>query len=379
VKTVFVFLVGAFGALLSLSEGRWIVGAETSQIKRDEAVLFYPTFGRQTADGSSWTLAIHGVIFEPEQNSVKRAVLLAAIRRGLDRQITSAEAEVLDRRARLFLVDHERGKTIWGRIGSRTYRIGESAANGHFSATVDLSAAEVEALKRIGHVRDDWLSFEAVTRKDDRRRFPGRVRLIGPDGLSLISDIDDTIKISQVRDRKALLANTLLRPFQPVPGMARVYRELAVGGAAFHYVSASPWQLYEPLAEFLAEEQFPAGTFHLKHFRLWDQSLWEFLGSQEEYKSRTIEELLAAFPRRRFVLVGDTGEQDPEVFGRIARQHPDQIAAILLRNVTEETADNPRMRGALEGIKPDLWRLFREPGELDDVVKELNRRYGTTK
>lgn len=357
--------------LISMSEQFEARAAETSEIKRDESVIFYPTFARQAADGSSWTAAIHGVIFEPEQDSVKRAALMALLHRGLDRRVTPAESVVFDRRARLFLVDHEGGKTIKVRIGSRVAKVGESGANGHFSGTVTISAAELAQLKRLGRVNDDWLPFEAVMRPDDRRRFAGRVQLIGPAGLSVVSDIDDTVKISQVRNRKALLENTLLRPFQPVPGMADLYRQLAARGAVFHYVSASPWQLGEPLEAFLAQERFPLGTLHLKFLRLWDKSLWEFFASQEEYKPQTIEPLLAAFPKRRFVLVGDTGEQDPEIYGRLAQKHPDQIVAVFLRNVTGETRDNARMKSAQNGIKPERWHLFREPKELTTKVDSL--------
>ena len=99
-----------------------------------------------------------------------------------------------------------------------------------------------------------------MLRRGDTRRFTGRVQLVEPQGRSVISDIDDTIKITGVGDPQAMLANTFLRPLRPVPGMATLYRQWADRGAVFHYVSASPWQLYAPLADFLAAEQFPAGT-----------------------------------------------------------------------------------------------------------------------
>ena len=358
---------------------RQVLGAETSSIRSDEEVVFYPTFGRQSADGSAWLLAIHGSIFEPEANSLKRAATLAAIRRGPGLEMTSAEAKTFDRRMRAFLVDHERGKRMLVRLGSQTYVVGRSEPNGHFSGEIRLPAADARQLLRdggAGGAGGGWLPFEALTRSGDKRRFLGRVQLIGPTGLSVVSDVDDTIKISQVRDRRAMLANTFLRPFRPVPGMAAAYRRLAAGGATFHYLSASPWQLYEFLAEFLAAEKFPPGTLHLKYFRLTDSTFWDLFASQEEYKSKVLEELLAAFPQRRFLLVGDTGEQDPEIFARMARAHPEQVVGIWLRNVTEESGDNPRMTPVRAAVRPEGWRLFTEPGELESAVQEVAKGPG---
>ena len=62
-----------------------------------------------------------------------------------------------------------------------------------------------------------------MLRNGDQRVFIGDVSLFGKAGMTVISDIDDTIKITQVRDRRAALRNTFLEPFAPVPGMAKVY------------------------------------------------------------------------------------------------------------------------------------------------------------
>jgi len=344
-----------------------------SQIKSDEVVVFYPTCAHLDEGGKTWTVPIHGVIYEPEQDSVRRSLATASMRRAVGVEGDTPEAATFERRMRLFLVDNERGKDISIRLGSQEYEVGKSAANGHFTAALQLPAAEADRLLGSRLRPSNWLSFEALTPKDDARRFIGRVQLIGPSGWSVISDIDDTIKETQVGDREAMLANTLLRDFRPVPGMAELYGQWARQGAAFHYVSGSPWQLYQPLADFLEKEGFPAGSFHLKHFRLTDSTAFSLLSSQEATKLGAIEPILAAFPGRRFVLVGDSGEQDPEIYGRIARKHGRQIAAILIRNVTDETADGQRFRRALEGIERQRWELFRRPQQLEGLLGRLSQ------
>ncbi len=341
-------------------------------LSADETLVFYPTCGSLDEANRTWSLPIHGIIYEPEEDSLKRAALLAAMRKGLQLDAEASESQFFNRRMGLFLVDNERGQRISVRVGSSVFELGESDANGHFRKTLRLPVEEVNQLAESGP-GGRWLSFEAVTRASDKRRFTGRVQLIEPVGLSVISDIDDTIKLSQVRDRKELLANTFLRPFKAAPGMAELYRKWPGSGVAFHYVSGSPWQLYLPLAEFLEDAGFPQGSFYLKHFRLKDRSVAAMFSSQEAYKLAAIEPILAAYPKRRFLLIGDSGEQDPEIYSRLATQHPEQIAAVFIRNVTEESADDPRFEGLRKSLGTERFRLFEDVGSLVDTVESIRR------
>lgn len=345
--------------------------AADSPIKADEEVVFYPTFARQTDGGRSWQVAIHGSIFESEERSLKRAFLVRLIREAIPRKLSPAEEETFRRRVRLFLVDSERGKSISIRLGSMVLPAGTSEADGHFQSGLRLSEEQIRALAGVGRSSGGWVSFSAATRPGDRRTFVGCFLPIGPEGLSVVSDIDDTIKVSNVRDRQELLANTFLRRFEAVPDMASTYRFLAERGAVFHYVSASPWQLYPPLADFLREAGFPGGTVRMKSVRLVDSSALSLFGSQEGYKTPEIEALLKAFPLRRFVLIGDSGEQDPEIFADLARRHGDQIRAIWIRNVSRETPDNPRCTKAFSGLPPARWFLFRDAAELRDRARGI--------
>ncbi len=121
---------------LALAIGLSLCAAATakeadSPIKRDEEVLFYPTFARQDDDGRSWQAAIHGSIFEPEEKSLKRALLVALLREVIPRKLSAEEERIFNRRVRLFLVDSERGKAISIRLGSTVYHVGTSGTDGH--------------------------------------------------------------------------------------------------------------------------------------------------------------------------------------------------------------------------------------------------------
>jgi phosphatidate phosphatase APP1 len=133
-------------------------------------------------------------------------------------------------------------------------------------------------------------------------------------------------------------------------------------------VSASPWQLHQPLADFCRREGFPAGTFHMKLFRLKDSSALSLLASQEGYKTEVIEKILADFPLRRFTLLGDSGEQDPEVYGAAARKHPQQIEHIFIRNVGGRGSEPVRFQKAFEGIPAARWKVFDKPEELPEAL-----------
>ncbi len=347
---------------LMLMMGITLVAAE-SPIKSDEVVVFFPTYGQR--DGDDWVLNIHGWIYEPEKDSPVRRETIENIRRALDVKEDSKEAAILRERVALFLVDNERSKRISIRVGTKVHEMEESAANGQFHGKLRLSSKEAETLLQEQQSTDGWLTYHAVTPRKDNRTFAGRVQVLEPTGISVISDIDDTIKVTEVTDLRALLANTFLREFRAVPGMSELYRGWARRGAAFHYVSSSPWQLYPPLAYLFEREQFPAGAFHLKLFRAKDSSLFSLFASPEKAKTEAIGPILAAFPRRKFVLVGDSSEKDPEIYGALARKHAAQIAGILIRNTTAESPDSPRLKTAFEGVPADRWRLFREPKEIE--------------
>jgi phosphatidate phosphatase APP1 len=304
------------------------------------------------------------MVYEKENNSIRRNAILKWLVDVLDLDQMDFESELFKQRARAFLVDHERNKTVTIRLGEQSFELAETGANGHFTSTLSIPDSQVASLLEVRQGTSSWLPFRAIT-SSESRHFTGAVQLFNETGVSVISDIDDTIKISNVRDRKELMANTFVREFRAVPGMAEAYQQWATQGATFHYVSASPWQLYEALNEFLLATNFPAGTTHMKQIRVKDESIRDLLASPEEYKLKIIEPLLTAFPQRKFVLVGDSGEKDPEVYGILARRHSNQIIGIFIRDVTGEDSGAERYLKSFKDVPNDRWTIFTEPSYLD--------------
>ncbi|MFA6093484.1 MAG: App1 family protein [Elusimicrobiota bacterium] len=337
-----------------------------SCIKKDEAVLFFPETARPISDDkdSGWEISIHGWIFEPEKDSLKRKALLGILRKAIGIEKNEDGESLFDERARRFLVGNEGHKSLRIRLGGKEYALEPSKSNGHFESILRLDAAQMQAIRQTRKGSDERIRFRAVTGKDDKRVFSGEILPVDNSGISVLSDIDDTIKISQVADKKALLRNTFLRKYAAVPGMSEVFQRLKRHGAVFHYVSASPWQLYEPLAAFLHSNGFPAGIFYLKDFRLKDSSFFSLFASPLEYKRAVLQSLLRRFPKRRFILVGDSTEKDIDAYAEIAEAFPDRIEAVFIRDAAGTESAEERLRAAFHAVPREKWKLFTDPREI---------------
>ncbi len=342
--------------------------AAASPLKSDEEVILFPTSAHLGADGRHWVVPVHAWIFEPERDSLLRRGALAGTAKVLGLDESAVESEIFRERAAWFLVDNERGKRIDLNLAAEARGLGPSGPDGHLRKMLKLERRGTGPEPAPAR-----LDYAVIAPPGDSRRFMGRVLLIPAEGLSVISDIDDTVKISQVTDKRALLENTFLKPFAAAPGMAELYQGLARRGTAFHYVSSTPWQLYPVLADFQAAAGLPGGSYHLRSFRLKDESFLNLFKSSQETKPPVIEALLAAYPARTFVLIGDSGEVDPEIYGAVARRHPDRVRAILIRNVTGEAAAGSRFQDAFKGLPAGLWHLF-EDAQAARVF--LDRRLG---
>ena len=329
----------------------WRVAGAMDFPKSDEQVILFPALAWQAEGPGFWHAEIHGWIFEPDFFGDLLEPLRAAL--GLpELDQTSSSMELWRQRGRWFTADNERGKRLSVRVGAESYPLTASQANGHFSTLLsfpDRPPAQFAIEMAVG----------------DKRRFTGELLAIPPEGLSIVSDIDDTIKLSQVLDKSELLRNTFLRPYKMASGMAELYQDWQSAGAVFHYVSASPWQLYTPLREFMDQAGFPPGSFHLRYFRWKDESAFNLLQSSSGHKTLAIETLMTRYPKRDFVLVGDAGEHDPEVYGDIARRFPERIKSILIRSVAGADLSSARWQSSFGGIDPSRWRIFSDPAEIE--------------
>jgi len=317
-------------------------------------IVFFPTYATRPAAGGPWRAVVAGMVTRPLPTpSRRRTMALAVLKRLLDLDDAQLESPVFQRRAEAFLFQRVAGQPVHVSVGGRTYDAGQTDRTGHFQAVLDLDDAQVEEATHRAGPDGRWIAYEGLAPdgdEPDARPTPGgRIHLVDSVGLSVISDIDDTVKETNVANRRELLANTFVRDFRAVPGIVDVYRDWQDRGTAFHYVSASPWQLAECLDRFLADVGLPAGSLHLKLFRLKDSTPLGRLPSRKRSKRRTIERIMDEFPGRRFLLVGDSGERDPEVYAAVAKRRCDQLAGIAIRQV-EGKASRDKVRSRLDRL-----------------------------
>lgn len=160
------------------------------------------------------------------------------------------------------------------------------------------------------------------------------VTITASSGVSLISDIDDTIKHSAIASgAREIFKNTFIRELEDlsIRGVKEWYAKMASMGVEMHYVSNSPWQLYPLLKSYFTLSGIPPGSFHLKQYSGMLQGIFE---PAAERKRGSLERIMSDFPDRKFILVGDSGEADLEVYTDIVLSHPDRVLAVFIRDVT---------------------------------------------
>ncbi|ORX61330.1 hypothetical protein DM01DRAFT_1331940 [Hesseltinella vesiculosa] len=197
------------------------------------------------------------------------------------------------------------------------------------------------------------LNIQASLESPSSKTFPissTTVNLIEPTGISVISDIDDTIKHTQImHGARTVLANTFFNSSSPIHGMAEAYMNWYTQGASFHYVSNSPFQLLPFLQEFLNTHHFPPGSMHL---RLDGSLLSRLIEIPGRAKRDAILSIMTDFPHRQFILVGDSGEIDLEIYTKIAQEHPGRILKIFIHDVTTPFLENKQKKKSLSPTSP---------------------------
>ncbi len=303
-------------------------------IREQDEVVFFPSAASWDDELQLWNVQIDGAVFDPLKVKMRKKLMVRLLRRLLDVPSEQLESEIFRDRIRPFTANALKGRSITIRVGGFEIELSKkSKRNGHFSANFFLAQDQVDSLVEEGAITNRMLNFELVLNEWDERLIMGQAHLLFPEGESVISDVDDTIKNTNVGNRKELLKNTFLREFQAIDGMADLFQNWKNNGTDFHFVSASPWQLINPLCQLLDDHQFPAGTFNLRTFRWRDQVFKRVVSEKWVGKAKVIRKFIERFPNRTYVLIGDSVERDPELYAHLAEKFDNQIKAIYIRQV----------------------------------------------
>jgi phosphatidate phosphatase APP1 len=201
-------------------------------------------------------------------------------------------------------------------------------------------ASENEVLAGWHNLQINYLSAdnEIITTGEGKIFVPNSTQ------YAFISDIDDTVLISHsVSTGKKLrvMFSKNPRSRKTFADVVKFYNLLANTHEEnpllnpFFYVSSSEWNLYDDLNEFFKHNNLPKGAFLLSGIKKWYQLL-KTGGTKHSGKLIRVARILKAFPKQRFILLGDNSQKDPEIYVQIANHNPEQIFAVYIRNVSEE-------------------------------------------
>lgn len=155
----------------------------------------------------------------------------------------------------------------------------------------------------------------------------------------IISDIDDTVVYTSATNVLAMARTVFLNNAHtrlPFAGVTAFYRSLQLGrngkrNNPFFYVSSSPWNMYDLLVDYLDLNEIPAGPLLLRDFGLQNIRLsgQDHMG----HKFKEIEHILLTYPLLKFILIGDSGQDDPIIYQKVVEKFPGRILSVYIRDV----------------------------------------------
>ncbi|MDX1624394.1 MAG: phosphatase domain-containing protein [Gemmatimonadota bacterium] len=266
----------------------------------------------------------------------------------------------------------ELGDRWWQNL-ARTYRRMESAEVGGAPVTIRFAGAETETVADDeGHFRT-WLVpgdrpgrgawHEATVQAWDPARPDAEpVDRIAPvlvppasARFGVVSDVDDTVIQAGVANLARLVGDVVFGSAHtraPFPGIAAFFRALhrGVGGTPnpLFYVTNGPWNLYDAFVHFLELHDMPAGPVELRDWGpVWDEV--RRIG-RREHKLESIRRIFRTVPHLSFLLVGDSGEEDPEIYRDIVHEFPARVPAVYIRDVSR----NPLRKREIEALAEEV-------------------------
>ncbi|AMV34055.1 hypothetical protein VN12_18135 [Pirellula sp. SH-Sr6A] len=342
----------------------------------DSRVVLYPTIATPLAGGDVWRVWVQGRISQEAPASFSKRLLLKGLVRALDISKDVVDGQIFGERVDGFLACPISGVRVQLALGGQHYVLRrKSKGSGLFNCKLDLPARQLSGLRSYGD------SFPSSSYEQLDAPIPSPLMeasnalkgcpifLAEDQGVSVVTDIDDTIKMTEVNYRRRMLQRTFAEPFESIEGMAETYHRWFEQGALFHYVSSSPWQIYRPISQFLSQSGFPQGSMHLKWFRLRDEIFKRWQIIRRKSKGGVIRSLLKRMPNRTFIFVGDSGERDPEIYAKLAAKFPKQVARICIRQIEANPLDGKRLEGIYRrhGLTVPI-QVFAHARQLGDLL-----------
>jgi phosphatidate phosphatase APP1 len=190
-----------------------------------------------------------------------------------------------------------------------------------------------------GVLEPGWASVQLSAEGAEPVEAP--IRVVDPRvTFGVISDIDDTVMVTALPRPLLAAWNTFVldeHARMAVPGMAVLYERLVTAnpGAPVFYLSTGAWNVAPTLTRFLSRHLYPAGPLLLTD---WGPTTDRWFRSGQEHKRATLRRLANEFPSMKWLLIGDDGQHDQEIYSEFAHDHPDSVAAVAIRRLSPTQA-----------------------------------------
>jgi len=198
-----------------------------------------------------------------------------------------------------------------------------------------------------GDLEPGWGTVRLST--DGAEPVDAPIRVVDPGvKFGVVSDIDDTVMVTALPRPLLAAWNTFVldeHARMAVPGMAVLYERLVTAnpGSPVFYLSTGAWNVGPTLARFLSRHLYPAGPLLLTD---WGPTPDRWFRSGQEHKRNTLRRLATEFPDVRWLLIGDDGQHDQEIYSEFAHDHPENVAAVAIRRLSPTQAV---LAGAIPG------------------------------
>lgn len=276
---------------------RWIQNQATDQ-NYQRTVLAYDTYG-----GTDWVRVLARLVLTPDGHP-------------------SADAQASVRGWRSFVSVPLPNDTAWVRINDEEHMV-TSDRGGIIDTVIP------------GHFTPGETEIELWT--DGSLVDSAAVRIIGEDSaFGIISDIDDTVMVTSLPRPFLAAWNTFVlseHARSPVAGMSVLYDRITYmrPNTPILYLSTGAWNSATTLKRFLSRNLYPIGPLLLTD---WGPTTTRVFRSGKEHKRNTLERLARDFPWMKWLLIGDDGQNDEEIYGEFVENHPNNVAAVAIRQLT---------------------------------------------
>ncbi|KAI1349353.1 hypothetical protein F5Y01DRAFT_289365 [Xylaria sp. FL0043] len=189
--------------------------------------------------------------------------------------------------------------------------------------------------------------------------------LVPPTGFTIVSDIDDILRVTKIYDPKEGLLNSFARAFTPWENMPEIYANWSatIDNFHFHYLTTTPEQATRNYMDFIYKT-YPLGSFDTRPLNFSDVS------ATLAIRRSLLDKIFQTFPQRKFVLVGDTTNSDVmKDYPQLVKDYPGQVQCIFLRNTTATDSTDlfPYDTSGFKGIDQKQYMFFLHADDLRNV------------